>query len=241
MPTTDRPLALVTGASRGIGAEVARQLGQADHAVLVTGRDLDRAEAHAEVLRGEGIDATGALLDIDDADVADAVTDLLGDRTLDALVNNAAAFADWQETATGADLATAEAVVATNLFGTWRVTRGALPALRRSSAARIVNVSSGAGSHGATDFGLHVGPSPVSYAISKAALNGLTAKLAVELGDDGILVNSVDPGLTATAPGMEDMGARPIPEGAASVVWAALLDDDGPTGGFFRDGEPLPW
>ena len=78
----------------------------------------------------------------------------------------------------------------------------------------------------------------MGYGVSKAAL---TVKLATELNGIGVLVNSVDPGLTATSPGMEEIGARPIPEGAASVVWAATLPHDGPTGGFFRDGEPLPW
>lgn len=117
-----------------------------------------------------------------------------------------------------------------------------MPLLRRSSHGRIVNVSSGAGSHGDTQFGLTTNRGAVaSYGISKAALNALTTKLAAELDGTGILVNAVCPGLTATAPGMEAMGARPIPEGAASVVWAATLPDDGPTGGFFRDGNPLPW
>ena len=98
-------------------------------------------------------------------------------------------------------------------------------------------VSSGAGSHGDGSFGLTTGGGAVaSYGVSKAALNALAAKLA----PTGILANAVCPGLTATAPGMEAMGARPIPEGAASVVWAATLPTDGPSGGFFRDGRPLP-
>ena len=80
-----------------------------------------------------------------------------------------------------------------------------------------------------------------SYGVSKVALNALTTKLAAELDGTGVLVNSVDPGLTATYQGAEAMGARPVPEWAASVVWAATLPADGPTGGFFRDGEPLPW
>ncbi|MGH3148102.1 MAG: SDR family NAD(P)-dependent oxidoreductase, partial [Rubrobacter sp.] len=160
---------------------------------------------------------------------------------LDVLVNNAAAFADWSETASGADLESARAVFDTNLFGPWRVCQAFLPLIRGSEHGRIVNVASGAGSHGETQFGLAAGPAAASYGISKAAVNALTSKLATELEGTGILVNSVDPGLTATAPGMEEMGARPIPDGAASVVWAAALPDDGPTGGFFRDGEPLPW
>ncbi len=114
--------------------------------------------------------------------------------------------------------------------------------LRKSAHGRIVNVSSGAGSHGDQGFGLATGKGGVaSYGISKAALNALTALFAAELAESSILVNAVCPGLTATAPGMEAMGARPVAEGAASVVWAALLPDDGPNGGFFRDGKAIPW
>lgn len=117
-----------------------------------------------------------------------------------------------------------------------------MPLIKGSRHGRIVNVASGAGSHGESNFGLTTGGgSAATYSISKAALNALTAKLAAELDGEGVLVNSVDPGLTATAPGMEEMGARPIPEGAASAVWAVTLPDNGPTGGFFRDGKPLPW
>ena len=133
------------------------------------------------------------------------------------------------------------AVLEANLFGAWRTTQALLPLLRRSGAGRVVNVASGAGSHGDPQFGLATGAGVASYGISKAALCALTTKLAVELRDDGILVNAVCPGLTATAPGMEAMGARPVHDGAAGVVWAATLPDDGPSGGFFRDGRALPW
>ena len=107
------------------------------------------------------------------------------------------------------------------------------------SSAGIVNVTSGSGSHGDPQFGLSVGPGMTPYAVTKAAANALTRKLAAALPE--ARVNAVDPGLTATAPGMEEMGARPVSEGAASVVWAATLGPDGPTGGFFRDGSPHPW
>lgn len=161
---------------------------------------------------------------------------------LDVLVNNAAAYVNWMETTSTADLQGAREVLETNLLGPWRMVQQVLPLLRRSTRGRIVNVSSGAGSHGDPQFGLNTNRGGVaSYGISKAALNALTAKLAVELAGSGILVNAVCPGLTATAPGMDAMGARPVPAGAASVIWAALLPDDGPTGGFFRDGKPLPW
>lgn len=240
MPTR-APLALVTGATRGIGAEIARQLGQAGYAVLVTGRDLDGARTHADTLTREGLDAHAVHLDIDDPASVTAAADRLGDAPLDVLVNNAAAFADWTETASTADLDRARAVLDTNLFGAWRVTQAFLPALRRAGSARIVNVGSGSGSHGDSQYGLSTHPASASYAISKAALHALTAKLAVELAPHGILVNAADPGLTATAPGMDAMGARPIPDGAASIVWAALLPADGPTGTLTRDGRPLPW
>jgi NAD(P)-dependent dehydrogenase (short-subunit alcohol dehydrogenase family) len=236
----NRPLAVVTGAARGIGADVARQLGESGYAVVVAARDLDSAQAHAATLRAAGLDAEAMRLDITNVASVDAFVAGIGERPVDVLVNNAAAYADWSETASTADLDAAAKVMDTNLFGTWRVTQALLPALRRAGSARIVNVGSGAGSHGDPQYGLHTGPTTASYAISKAALHALTAKLAVELSGEGIRVNAVDPGLTATAPGMEAMGARPIPDGAASVVWATTPDAPA-IGGLYRDGNPLPW
>jgi NAD(P)-dependent dehydrogenase (short-subunit alcohol dehydrogenase family) len=231
------PVALVTGAARGIGLEVARQLRDAGFDVLLTARDGDRARATAEPLGARAL----ALDVADPASISAAAAAVRADPgRLDVLVNNAAGFAPWDETAIDADLGAAHALLATNVIGPWRVVQAFLPLLRESRRARIVNVASGAGSHGDTVFGLAVPRSGApSYAVSKAALGALTSKLALEL--DGMLVNAVCPGLTATAPGMEAMGARPVPEGAASVVWAALLPADGPTGGFFRDGERLSW
>ena len=158
------------------------------------------------------------------------------------LINNAAAYVDWTETVSNADLNAAQAVLETNLFGTWRLTQAVLPLLRASTSPRVVNVRSGAGSHDDPAFGLRArGGAAASYGISKAALNALTATLATELADTGILVNSVCPGLTATWPGAQDMGARPVTDGARGVAWAATLPDGGPSGGFFRDTRPLPW
>jgi NAD(P)-dependent dehydrogenase (short-subunit alcohol dehydrogenase family) len=161
---------------------------------------------------------------------------------LDVLVNNAAAFVDWAETGTAARLDDARRVIETNLFGAWRTTQAFLPLLRESAHPRIVMVSSGAGSHGDEQFGLEQrGGAAATYGISKAALDARTGTLAAELADTPVLVDAVGPGLTATWPGAEAMGARPVAEGAASVAWAAALDDDGPRGGLFRDGRPLPW
>lgn len=242
-PAADRPISLVTGAARGIGRDVCRQLAEREMIVLLAARDLGKATDAAAELAAAG-DIRPIALDVtDEASVAALAAAIERDfGRLDILVNNAAAYVDWGETATTADLAAAQNVLATNLFGTWRVSQTLLPLLRRSAHGRLVVVSSGAGSHGDAQFGLTTGGGAVaSYGISKAALNALVAKLAAELADSGILVNATCPGLTATAPGMEAMGARPIPEGAASVIWAALLPDDGPSGGFFRDGQPVPW
>jgi NAD(P)-dependent dehydrogenase (short-subunit alcohol dehydrogenase family) len=241
---TRRLVALVTGASHGIGFEVARQLARRGLIVLLTARDSEKSATAAAQLAEQGLDVRPYTLDVSNDD---SVRQLAGqlEQTfgrLDVLVNNAAAFVDWAETALTADLHTAQRVFETNVFGTWRTCQLFVPLLRRSAHGRIVIVSSGAGSHGDQQFGLTTNVGAVaSYGISKAALNALTAKLAAELDGSGILVNAVCPGLTATAPGMEAMGARPVAEGAASVVWAAMLADDGPNGGFFRDGKGLPW
>ena len=229
--------ALVTGAARGLGLEVSRQLSARGIRVLLTARSLDAARAAAAQVDG---DVVPCRLDVTQpASVEDALHLAVEGDGLDIVVSNAAAFPDWSETASAADLAAAELAWQTNVLGPWRLVQLALPLLRRSPAPRVVMVTSGSGSHGEPTFGLGSGPGMASYAVSKAAANALARKLAADL--PGILINAVDPGLTATAPGMEAMGARPVEEGAASIVWAALLDDDGPTGGFFRDGQPLPW
>ena len=237
-------VALVTGASRGLGLEVARQLAERGVRVILTARDQARADEAAAGLSDEGLDVIGMELDVSSGDsatrLAERVTSEIG--RLDVLVNNAAGFVDWSERASSADLSASHDLLETNLFGTWRTTQALLGLLLQSEHGRVVNVASGAGSHGDQAFGLTTGGGTVaSYGVSKAAINALTAKLAAEFADGPLLVNSVCPGLTATAPGMEEMGARPVPDGARSIVWAAVLEDDGPSGGFFRDGEPLPW
>lgn len=239
----DKPVALVTGAAHGLGREVAQQLAAAGRHVVISARDPEQAKRAAAEL-GENVTALPVALDVsrDDSVRAAAAALLAESGRLDILVNNAAAFVDWTEVATGADLDAANQVLQTNLFGAWRLIQALLPLLRQSPSPRIVNVSSGAGSHDDQAFGLRVrGGAAASYGISKAALNALTSTLAAELADTRILVNSVCPGLTATWPGAENMGARPVADGARGVVWAATLPEDGPTGGFFRDTQPLPW
>ena len=153
---------------------------------------------------------------------------------LDVLVNNAAILYDEWQRAENASLDTVHKAFGTNTLGAWRMCQAFIPLLRKSKHARIVNVSSESGS--LTVMG---GGTP-GYSVSKVALNALTRMLADELRASHILVNSVCPGWVATEMGGPD-APRTVEEGAASVMWAALLPDDGRTGGFFRDGEPLAW
>jgi NAD(P)-dependent dehydrogenase (short-subunit alcohol dehydrogenase family) len=240
-------VALVTGCSRsqGIGFEVCRQLGQLGLAVFLTARDAGKAQALASTLRDEGLDVTGHALDISSANSTQIVIDVIGDRhgKLDILVNNATGSAgrDMAPPST-ADLDVARQVIDVTLLGTWRITQAAIPLLGKSSCPRIVNVSSSAGLHSDPVLGLTgKAKAPPAYGIAKAALNALTARFADELAETGIKVNAVCPGFTATFPRMEALGARPVAEGAKGIVWAALLDDSGPTGGFYRDNKLLEW
>ena len=228
-------LALVTGANRGIGLEVSRQLAVQRHTVFLGSRDPAKGEAAAAALRERGLDVHAAHLDVTDPDTADELARLIELRygRLDVLVNNAAVDYDTDQQAVTADLDRIRRDLDTNLFGAWQATQAMLSLLRRSPAGRIVNVSSGAGA--LTDMGADA----PAYRISKVSLNALTRMLAAELRRDGILVNSVCPGWVATD--MGGGGGRPVADGAAGITWAATLPADGPTGGFFRDRRPIPW
>ena len=239
-------IALVSGVGRreGLGFEVCRLLGARGFVVLASARTEERVAPLAAALRDEGIDAHALGLDITSASSRRTAVDFVRATfgRLDVLVNNAAALGRMGETVVGARLEDARAALETTVLGTWAITQEMLPLLRASGHPRIVNVSSGAGSHGDLAFGLRSRNATCpSYAVAKAALNALTDALATELTSTGALVNAVCPGFTATFPGGEAMGARPVRDGAASIVWAALLPDGGPTGRFFRDGKELPW
>jgi NAD(P)-dependent dehydrogenase (short-subunit alcohol dehydrogenase family) len=226
---TETRAALVSGGARGLGVEVSRQLAQAGMEVWLTARNLDQAEAAAEAMAGDGR-VRAAQLDVADPDSVAALAARV--ERLDVLVNNAAIDYDTDAAALTVDLDRVHRALETNLFGAWRMAQAFAPHLRASPHGRLVNVSSGAGE--ITEMG---GGLP-AYRTSKLALNGLTRMLAAELEDDGVLVNSVCPGWTATDMGG---GGRPVAEGARSITWACLLDDDGPSGGFFRDGRRLQW
>lgn len=229
-------VALVTGANRGIGFEVCRQLANRTFVVLLTARDAGKAETAARKLANIGA-VEPLVLDVADASSIKKAAAEVARRygCLDVLVNNAGINYDTWETVENADInGTVMETITTNLLGPWRMCQAFLPLLRKSRAGRIVNVSSESGSLA------EMGAGPPAYQVTKAALNALTRTLAGELRDARILVNAVCPGWVAT-----DMGGagapRSVIEGAASIVWAATLRDNGPTGGFFRDGKPLPW
>lgn len=223
--------ALVTGANRGIGRELVRQLREKGYQVILSARDLDKTQL-AAVEIGGGVEAI-------ELDVADSESIARGSSEVlrrfggvDILVNNAGIHYDSWERATNADWTVIREAFETNVFGAWRLAQLLAEPMRRQGWGRIVNVSSEAGSLAS------MGGGTPAYSASKAALNAVTRSLASELRPHGVLVNSVCPGWTATDMGG---GGRPVSEGAASVLWAALLPDDGPSGGFFRDGRSLPW
>ena len=228
-------LALVTGGNRGIGFEVCRQLAAKGFAVLLTARDAAKAQRAVRKLVHAGR-VEPLTLDVADAGSIRKAAAEVASRYgyLDVLINNAGVNYDTWETVENADIdKTVTETITTNLLGPWRVCQAFVPLLRKSDAGRIVNVSSESGSLA------HMGAGPPAYQVSKTALNAMTRTLAGELRHTHILVNSVCPGWVATD--MGGGGGRPIADGAAGIVWAATLPDDGPTGGFFRDGKPLPW
>ncbi|MFI8372109.1 SDR family oxidoreductase [Streptomyces sp. NPDC085466] len=234
--STAAPVSLVTGANRGIGRETARQLAALGHTVLLCARRLEDAERTVADL-APGVPGTllPCRLDVTDADDVTALARRVEEEfgVLDVLVNNAAINYDTARRAISVDLDEVRSTLETNLFGAWRTAQAFLPLLRRSRHPRLVNVSSESGSLE------HMSGGTPAYGVSKAALNALTRKLADELLGDRILVNAVCPGWIATD--MGGPGGGPVEQGAAGIVWAATLPDSGPTGGFFREGEPVAW
>lgn len=227
------PIALVTGANRGIGKEVCRQLAGRGILVLLTARDLTKAQVACDEIMSDNVIAKR--LDVtDDASLQRLRAEIEAEyERLDVLVNNAAIHYDHWQKALEADFNIVSEAIDTNLYGPWRMAKTFAPLLKKSDQPRIVNVSSGSGALST------MGAGPPAYNVSKTALNALTRMLAAEMAADGILVNAICPGWVATEMGGE--GGRPIPDGAAGIVWAATLPGDGPTGRFFRDQQPLEW
>ena len=241
---TERRVALVTGATRGIGFEIARQLGHHGLVVLVGARDRERGEAAVRRLTAEAVDAELVPLDVtSEASIAAAAAAVSSrfDR-LDVLVNNAGILLDRGLKPSEVSPALLHATYDTNVFGPIAVIQAFLPLLRRSPAGRIVNASSELASLArntdpAFEFA-HL--KRLAYNSSKTALNAVTVMFAHELRDTPIKVNAADPGYTATEFNAY-AGTQSVEEGARAAVALALLPDDGPTGGYFNADGPLPW
>jgi NAD(P)-dependent dehydrogenase (short-subunit alcohol dehydrogenase family) len=236
-------VALVTGANKGIGYEIAAGLGALGWSVGIGARNEERRETAVDKLRAAGADAFGVPLDVTDDAGVTAAARLMKERSgrLDALVNNAGITGGGPQEPTTVDVDRVRAAVETNVIGVIRVTNALLPLLRRSPSPRIVNVSSSVGSLTLqTRPGAETGPISIAYAPSKTFLNAVTVQYAKELADTHILINAVCPGFTAT-----DLngfrGVRTPQQGAAAAIRLATVSADGPTGRFFDDEGEVPW
>lgn len=244
MQGAEKKTALITGANKGIGFEVARQLGHGGCTVLLGARNVALGQEAEAKLRGEGLDVRFVELDLTRAETLSAAAAWIEVQhgKLDILVNNAGIVDAQDGPPSRASVEAVERIFATNFLGALRVVQAMLPLVRKAEAGRIVNVSSGLGS-----LTLHSDPKwefanvkVLGYCASKAALNMLTVQLAWELRDTKIKVNSSDPGYTATDLN-QNSGPQSIEEGAAETIRLALLPEDGPTGGYFETAGPRPW
>ena len=234
----DKRVAVVTGANRGIGLEICRQLGSRQGVrVVLTARNETKGNAAATQLRGEGVDVDFHELDVTSEKGIRALADWLAGtyKRCDILVNNAGILADPRGSRfLDSRPATYRQTLDTNVFGPLLLTQALVPLMKNNRYGRIVNISSGQGQLS------DMGAGTPAYRVSKTALNALTRVLAAELKASGILVNSMCPGWVRT-----DMGGpgapRTVQQGADTAVWLATLPDDGPNGGFFRDRRPIAW
>ena len=235
-PELAQRVALVSGANRGLGLEITRQLAAEGVTVLLGARNSLAGEKAARQLRRDGSTVMAVPLDVTSIDDIRALVARI-ERDygrLDILVNNAGAYFDVDNEVSSVSMDIVRQALETNLLGAWQLTEAMLPLMQRHGYGRVVNVSSGCGAIESD------GAACPAYRVSKAALNSHTRMLAMELQGSGILVNAVCPGWVATD--MGGHGGRPVAEGAAGIVWAATLPlRPAITGGFFRDRVRIDW
>lgn len=236
-------IALITGANKGIGLEIARQLGTQGITVLIGARDEKRGSVAAEKLQAENIDAHAVQLDVTNQQSIDAAAKYIESKfgKLDILVNNAGIAID-NAPPSQLDMEILRRTYETNFFGVFAVTKAMLPLLHKSQAGRIVNISSGLGSltQNSDPNYEYAQIKYLAYNSSKTALNAMTVQFAHELKDTPIKVNSADPGYVATDINNNN-GPRTVQQGASTPVRLATLPADGPTGSFFDDNGVVPW
>jgi NAD(P)-dependent dehydrogenase (short-subunit alcohol dehydrogenase family) len=229
-------VALVTGANRGIGFEVCRQLAAADVHVVLTGRERRSAETAAESLRAEDLDVSPAAMDVTDersiGGCALEVTKRFG--RVDILVNNAAVLIGEDRDALDTPIDDFRRTFETNVFGAIAVARAFVPGMIERRSGSVVNVSSAAGQLSS------MRTYAPAYSISKAALNAFTVQLAAATRGTGVIVNSVNPGWVRTRMGGRS-APRSVAQGADTIVWLALQPSSGPTGKFFSDRHVIDW
>jgi NAD(P)-dependent dehydrogenase (short-subunit alcohol dehydrogenase family) len=230
-------VAVVTGANRGIGLEIARQLAEKGVHVVMTARDRKKGEAAAQALRARKLDVEFMPLDVIVPGTIAALAAALEQKFggVDILVNNAGILPDPKGAKVMTeDVDTFRAALETNTLGPLTLAQALAPLMKKRGGGRIVNLSSGLGQLQDMASGTP------AYRMSKTALNALTRMLAAELAEHHIKVNSMCPGWVRTDMGGEN-ATRSVEEGADTAVWLALLPASGPTGGFFRDRKPIPW
>jgi NAD(P)-dependent dehydrogenase (short-subunit alcohol dehydrogenase family) len=237
-------VALVTGANRGIGFEIARQLALKNMTVIIGARDETKGAEACERLSAQSLDVHFVLLDVTDQTTIQAATGKIRDKfgRLDVLVNNAGILIDSQTRILELSLTLFENTLQTNAFGPLLLSQACVPFMQEHGYGRIVNMSSTLGSMADImnpESAYKEVQSP-AYRLSKTLLKGITVLLAKELRGTNILVNSVCPGWVRTRMGGEQAPMTPD-QAAETPVWLATLPDDGPTGGFFRERRPIPW
>lgn len=233
-----KPIALVTGGNRGLGLETVRQLAQHEYKVVLTCRDSSKGKKIVADLLDQGLDVLFHALDVTNPSEVENLRTFLTTKfgRIDVLINNAGVFLESEESGSAsvltADIDLVRQVFEINTLGALRVSQALIPLMQ--GQGRVVNVSSGMGQLSDMNSGFP------GYRFSKVSLNALTRILADELKDSGIKINSLCPGWVRT-----DMGGanatRTVEHGVETIVWLATLPDDGPSGGFFRDKQPIPW
>jgi len=240
---TDKTV-LITGANKSIGFETARQLGLAGYRIWLGSRDLARGKDAAAALAVEGIDVRAIEIDVtNEASVRVAAARVATqDGKLDVLINNAGIAGREMTSPSQQSIDDIRTVYETNVFAPVRVTQAFLPLLKSAGTANVVMVSSGLGSKGwlSDPQNEFYGVNYLGYNSSKSALNAVALSFAKEFAASGIKVNAADPGFTATDFNGHS-GYRTVEQAAKSIVFLATLGQDGPTGGFFFDGETVPW
>ncbi len=239
---TQRRVALITGANRGIGFETARQLGRLNYDVVITSRDGIKGKAAADKLQSEGLSVAYCPLDVTREESRQRAIAFVRERfeRLDVLVNNAGIMPDGspekphQASFFDTELGDVIRSMETNLYGPYRMIQLCVPVMRARDYGRIVNISSGLG-----QLADMRGAFP-AYRMSKTALNALTRIVAAELKGENILVNAASPGWVKTAMGGPAAPRTPA-ETVPGITWLASLPDDGPSGGFFQDRMSIPW